>query len=189
MNVPLILKSAGDFFFLWVEHIMGHFEGFFEGPETFLTPKLSWAYQRTINWGQKGQGPLEKSQEMSHYVFCHSQRKIIYCTFRIWGALVFLCPKDRERVRESKKERGERDRKRERERERESEQELEGERKLDRERAWVWERAREREQEHGKRKGQDKGKGKKERERTKARAIIFLNRLGQSKKSAYYTVL
>jgi hypothetical protein len=33
------------------------------------------------------------------------------------------------------------------------------------------------------------GKGKRERERTKAQAIIFLNRPGQSEKSANYTVL
>ncbi len=33
-------ESAGDYFFSRAKHIMGHFEGFFEGAETFLTPKL-----------------------------------------------------------------------------------------------------------------------------------------------------
>ncbi len=41
----------------------------------------------------------------------------------------------------------------------------------------------------GKGKGQGKGKGKRERESTKALAILFLNRLGQSEKSANYSIL
>jgi hypothetical protein len=45
---------------------------------------------------------------------------------------------------------------------------------------------RERESESGKGKGKEK---EKERERTNARAILFLNRLGQSEKSTNYTVL
>jgi hypothetical protein len=34
-------SESPEDFFLWAEHIMGHFEGFFEGAKTFLTPKLS----------------------------------------------------------------------------------------------------------------------------------------------------
>ncbi len=35
--------SPGDYFFSRAKHIMGHFAGFFEGAETFLTPLLSVA--------------------------------------------------------------------------------------------------------------------------------------------------
>ncbi len=35
------LESAGDYFFSAGKLIMGQFKGFFEGAETFLTPKLS----------------------------------------------------------------------------------------------------------------------------------------------------
>jgi hypothetical protein len=41
----------------------------------------------------------------------------------------------------------------------------------------------------GKGKGQGQGKWQGERQSTKALAILFLNRLGQSEKSANYTVL
>jgi hypothetical protein len=41
INVPLILKVWDIIFFSRAKHIMGHFAGFFEGAETFLTPKLS----------------------------------------------------------------------------------------------------------------------------------------------------
>jgi lipocalin len=41
----------------------------------------------------------------------------------------------------------------------------------------------------GQEKGKGQGKGKGERESTKALTILFLNCLGQSKKSANYTVL
>jgi hypothetical protein len=39
-NVPLILKVLEIIFLFGAKHIMGHFLGFFEGAETFLTPKL-----------------------------------------------------------------------------------------------------------------------------------------------------
>jgi hypothetical protein len=38
-KVPLILKVR-EIFFSRAKHIMGHFEGFVEGAETFLAPKL-----------------------------------------------------------------------------------------------------------------------------------------------------
>jgi hypothetical protein len=41
INAPLILKDRDVIFFLRAKHIMGQFAGFFEGAETFLTPKLS----------------------------------------------------------------------------------------------------------------------------------------------------
>ncbi len=53
ITAPLILKVREIIFFAGK---MGPFERFFEGAETFLC--------------QKGQGPLEKSQEMPNYVFC-----------------------------------------------------------------------------------------------------------------------
>jgi hypothetical protein len=62
---------------------------------------------------------LEKSQEMPHYLFFPRQ-KIIPCTFRIRGTLVFLCPKEKERGRE-------RERRRKKEREKESKREREKE--------------------------------------------------------------
>ncbi len=39
-NLPLILKVC-DVTFFRANHIMEHFGGFFEGTDTFLTPKLS----------------------------------------------------------------------------------------------------------------------------------------------------
>jgi hypothetical protein len=68
--------------------------------------------------GQKGQGPLEKPQEIPHCMFCPRQKKLISRTFKIRGTLVFLCPKERDRERA-----------RERERESKREQERESERK------------------------------------------------------------
>ncbi len=41
INVPLIWKVREIIFFLREKLLMGQFEGFFEGAETFLTPKLS----------------------------------------------------------------------------------------------------------------------------------------------------
>jgi hypothetical protein len=41
-NVPLIWKVGDIIFFSWAKFIMGQFSGFFEGAETFLTPKLSF---------------------------------------------------------------------------------------------------------------------------------------------------
>jgi hypothetical protein len=40
-NVPLLLKVRDFMFFRRGIHINSHFEGFFEGAETFLTSKLS----------------------------------------------------------------------------------------------------------------------------------------------------
>ncbi len=41
INVPLILKVCEIYIsVLEAKHIMGHFQEFFEGAETFLTPKL-----------------------------------------------------------------------------------------------------------------------------------------------------
>jgi hypothetical protein len=66
---------------------------------------------------KKGRGPLEKSKEMHHYIFCPRKKKIISHTLRIKGTLVFLCPYIYDRLREG----GERGKERERERERERE--------------------------------------------------------------------
>jgi hypothetical protein len=108
---------------------------------------------------------------MPHYMFCPRQKKIISRTFKIRGTLVFLCPKERERQRE-----------RERERESKSKSESESESKSESRKG--------EEKEKGTGKGTGKGKGKeRERESTKALAIFFLNRLGQSEKSANYTLL
>jgi hypothetical protein len=41
INAPLILKVRNIIFVSREKHIMVHFEGFFEGAKTFLTPKLS----------------------------------------------------------------------------------------------------------------------------------------------------
>jgi hypothetical protein len=109
-------------------------------------------------------------------MFCPRQKKIISMTFKIRGTLVFLCPKGRERERE-------RERKREREGESKSKSKSESE--------------------SGKGKGKEKGtgkgtwigtgkgtgKGKGERESTNELALLFINRLGQSEKSANYAVL
>ncbi len=71
INVPLILKVQEIIVFPQAKHIMGHFVGQFIG--------------------QKGLGPLEKSQEMPYYMFSPSLKKIISRTFKIRGTLVFLC--------------------------------------------------------------------------------------------------
>jgi hypothetical protein len=42
-------------------------------------------------WAINSRGPLEKSQEMTHYMFCQRQ-KITLHILRIIGSLVFLCP-------------------------------------------------------------------------------------------------
>ncbi len=36
------MYRCGMLFFIRAKHILGDFEGFFEGAKTFLTPKLSW---------------------------------------------------------------------------------------------------------------------------------------------------
>jgi hypothetical protein len=65
-NVPLILKILEIIFCFWANYFMGHFEGYFEGASTFLTPKLE---------GQKSLGPLKKSLEMAHKVICPQKKK------------------------------------------------------------------------------------------------------------------
>ncbi len=50
-------------------------------------------------------GFFEKTQEMPHYMFFPRAKKIISRTFKIRGALVFLCPDERQRERESERER------------------------------------------------------------------------------------
>ena len=47
-NAPLILKVCAVIFFIWANHIIGHFSGFFEGASTFLTSKLPLAALGTI---------------------------------------------------------------------------------------------------------------------------------------------
>ncbi len=90
---------------------MGHFAGFFEGAETFLTPSLCSGQF----WGQKGESPSKNPKKCPIICFA-PDKKIISRTLKIRGPLVFLCPKERERERER-----ERDRERERERQRERE--------------------------------------------------------------------
>jgi hypothetical protein len=43
--------------------------------------------------GQKGQGPLEKSQEMSHYMFCPRQKKSSPGLSKSGVHFYFLVPK------------------------------------------------------------------------------------------------
>jgi hypothetical protein len=52
------LKGQKISFCSWAKHIMGHFERFFVGAESFLIPKLLWARRRAI-LGQKGWGPIK----------------------------------------------------------------------------------------------------------------------------------
>ncbi len=40
INAPRIL-IVREVFFMWAKHIIGDFEGFFDGAKTFLTSKLS----------------------------------------------------------------------------------------------------------------------------------------------------
>ena len=47
-NAPLILKVCVVIIFIWANHIIGHFSGFFAGASTFLTPKLHLAALGTI---------------------------------------------------------------------------------------------------------------------------------------------
>jgi hypothetical protein len=42
-KVTLILKIWEIIFCFWANYFMGHFEGYFEGALTFLTPKMSLA--------------------------------------------------------------------------------------------------------------------------------------------------
>jgi hypothetical protein len=41
INIPLVLKVRDIISFSWAKNIVGHFDGFIEGAEIFLTPKLS----------------------------------------------------------------------------------------------------------------------------------------------------
>jgi hypothetical protein len=40
INAPLIYRP-GSYFFVRAKHVIGDFDGFFEGAKTFLNPKLS----------------------------------------------------------------------------------------------------------------------------------------------------
>jgi hypothetical protein len=66
INAPLILKVRDIIFFFAGKHIMGHFAGFFEGTENFLTSKLSWAQRRAILGGDPG------CRSASDYRLCFS---------------------------------------------------------------------------------------------------------------------
>ncbi len=81
---------------------MGHFVGFFEGAETFLTLNCPDRSEGQF-WGQKGEGPLEKPQEMPITCFA-PDKKIISRTFKIRGTLVFLCRKERDSKSKSENE-------------------------------------------------------------------------------------
>jgi hypothetical protein len=67
---------------------MGHFAGFFEGASTFLTPKLTYPKKCPI-------------------ICFATDIKIISRTFKIRGALIFLCPKEGDERREMRDERRE----------------------------------------------------------------------------------
>ncbi len=120
-----------------------------------------------------------------HLIICFApDKKKISRTVKIIGALVFLCPKERERERERKQER---DRQREREREHEREREREGDREQEREREERGERREERrEKREERRETRDERARERVSERIKVRTIIFLNCPGQNEKSANY---
>jgi hypothetical protein len=100
-------------------------------------------------------------------------KKITSRTFKIRGALVFLCPKEGEERREKKEERREK---------RDKRQEMRDERRETRD-----ERQETRDE---RRETRDEGRETRDErqvsERIKVRAIIFLNRTGQNEKSAKY---
>ncbi len=128
INVPLILKVRDIIFFSRVKRIMGHFAGHFAGSfggvETFLTPKLSWAWRRAVLGSKKSRPPQKIPRNYPLYVLPQT-KKLISRTFKIRGTLVFFCPKERESKRARKRDRErewERERERERERVREREQ-------------------------------------------------------------------
>jgi hypothetical protein len=65
---------------------MGHFAGFFKCAETFGVKNV--------------EAPSKKPKYAPVYVCFAPDKKIISRTFKSRGALVFLCPKERERERE-----------------------------------------------------------------------------------------
>jgi hypothetical protein len=117
-------------------------------------------YYRAFRGVKKVKAPLKTLRNVPLYVLPQT-KKIISRTFKIRGTLVFLYPK--------------RERERERNSEKKSKSKCKSKSKSERGK--------------GKKKRQGKGQGKGKRESTKALAILFLNRLGQSEKSANYTVL
>ncbi len=100
-------KSGILFFFRGQNIHWGISRGFLRGPRPFW-PLHCPEHSEGQCWGQKGRGSLEKHQEMPYYMFCPRQKKkIISRTFKIRGALVFLCPKEGEERRETRDERRE----------------------------------------------------------------------------------
>jgi hypothetical protein len=92
----------------------GAFRGVFQrGQDLFVLnyPEHSKGQFR----GQKGLGPLEKPQEMPHYMFCPRQKNNFQDFENEKYIGIFMSQRERDRKRERKGER-----KRERERERES---------------------------------------------------------------------
>jgi hypothetical protein len=73
--------NCETFLFSWAKHTLGHFEGFFEGVETFLTPELA------IFGVIKVEAPWKISRNAPLFVFLW--KKIISCTLRIRGTMVF----------------------------------------------------------------------------------------------------
>jgi hypothetical protein len=145
--------TCGRLIFFAGKHIIGHFEGFFEGAETYAQDNLG---------GQKDQGPLEKSQEMPHYIFCPRQKNNPLHFQNQWYIGIFMSLRARKREWERDRARA-RAREQEQERERESKSESKSKSEIERER-----------------------ERKRKREREKVRVIIFLSRPGQNEKSANY---
>jgi hypothetical protein len=74
---------------MWAKHIIDNFDGFFEGAEIFLTPKLPERSEGQF-WVQKCQGPSKNLDESPIMCFASIQ-KIKPQTIRISSSLVFLC--------------------------------------------------------------------------------------------------
>ncbi len=133
---------------------MGHFKGFFEGLIPFWTLYCLVCSEGWF-WGQIGQGPLKKSQEMPHYMFCPRQeKKSRTFKIRVLYIGIFMSLREREKERERASERG-KERGREQEGEREQKQEL----------LCPWKRESKRERAKARAR---KGKGKTERENKSA---------------------
>jgi hypothetical protein len=77
------------------KHILGIFRDFSRGQRVFW-PLNCPEHREEEFCGQKSWGPLEKYQEMHHYMFCPRQ-KINPLHFQNQRYIVFLCPKERER--------------------------------------------------------------------------------------------
>ncbi len=106
-----------EIIFFAAKHIMGHFKRFFEGTEIFLTPKLSWAKQRTIVGAKRFRPPRKIPRK---FKFFSPYTKLIPCTFRIRGSLVFFVPEREREKKERERRESERESKSKREREKES---------------------------------------------------------------------